>query len=881
LLTGNEIRERFLKYFESKGHTRVASSSLVPYHDPTLLFTNAGMNQFKDVFLGLEKPPYHRAVTAQKCVRAGGKHNDLDTVGRTARHHTFFEMLGNFSFGDYFKKDAIVYAWEFLTDEMGLPKDKLYITVYTDDDEAEALWLAHTSVPKERIVRLGEKDNFWAMGDVGPCGPCSEILVDRGERYACGPDCGIGVCDCDRYLEIWNLVFMQYNRDADGTMTPLPRPSIDTGMGLERMTAVVQDVESNYDTDIMAAIVTEVEGICGKPYRKDMTGFPFRVIADHIRSGTFLISDGVLPSNEGRGYVLRRILRRAIRFGRNLGIEEPFMHRLVDVVVRQMNLAYPELTESRDSVKDVLRREEDRFRETLDAGIRLAQDIIEKARASGETVLDGQQIFKLYDTFGFPFDLSEDIAEEAGLTIDKPGFEEAMNRQRQQSKDARKEESAQDVALLVSRLCQGEATLFVGYDRLHTSGQAEIILREDEPVEAANEGESVILIFPETPFYAEGGGQVADHGRINGKDGGVEVESVWRLPDGRIIHEGRVFGQIRQSDTFQLQVDEDYRRQTQANHTCTHLLHKALIEVLGSHVSQAGSVVEPSRLRFDFAHPEAMTDTEIAFVERKVNQAIEAAYPVSSKVMSLEDAKSLGAIALFGEKYGDSVRVVSVEGYSMELCGGTHAANTSFAGVFKVVSEGAVSAGVRRIEAVSGTGVLKLLEEREGTIKRIAAALKVPDAALETRIRNLTENQRYLEKALEQAEGKIASLQSGKLMDNVQTIADVPVLIARVEARDKESYLGLSDTLKDRLGTGIIVLGAVIEDKAGFIVAVSKDLTARGFHAGRIVKDVAAVAGGSGGGKPELAQAGGKDPALIDKALTEAKNIILNMAEKG
>ena len=879
-LTGNEVRERFLQYFESKGHTRVASSSLVPYKDPTLLFTNAGMNQFKDVFLGLDKLPFTRATTAQKCVRAGGKHNDLETVGRTARHHTFFEMLGNFSFGDYFKDDAIRFAWEFLTVELGLPTENLYITIFTDDDEAEALWLKHSTVPKERIIRLGEKDNFWAMGDTGPCGPCSEIHIDRGEQYACGPDCGIGKCDCDRFLEIWNLVFMQYDRDADGVMRPLPRPSIDTGMGLERITSVLQDVPSNYDTDIMTDIVQAVVEICGKPYEKDMRGFPFRVVADHIRSCTFLISDGVLPSNEGRGYVLRRILRRAIRFGRSLGIGEPFMYRLVDAVVRQMGDAYPDLIANREAVRQAIKKEEDRFQETLDAGIRMAQEIIEKTKAQGETVVAGQQVFKLYDTFGFPFDLSQDIAEEAGLTIDMDGFREAMDHQRRQSKDARKEEGTQETALLVSRLSRGAATVFVGYDRLQTTARAEIMIREGEAVETANEGETVLLVFPETPFYAESGGQVSDRGYITAGDGAAEVTGVTRLPDGRIVHEGIVRGQIRISDTFSLDVDETVRQQIRANHSATHLLQKALREVLGDHVSQAGSMVEPTRLRFDFVHPEHMTEAEIADVERRVNAAIAAGYPVATELMTQEQAKARGATALFGEKYGDVVRVVSMGDYSCELCGGTHLANTSLAGLFKIVSEGAVSAGVRRIEAVTGTGVLLLLEEKESLLLHIADMLKVPVSAAEKRLQNLVENHRYLEKALEKAEGRIASLESGRLMDRVLDVAGVPVLVARVEARDKESFLSLSDTYRDKLGGGVVILGAVLDDKTSFIVTVSKDLSVKGLHAGNLVREIARVAGGSGGGRQDMAQAGGKDPALLDAALSEAAAIVRDALQK-
>ncbi|MCL2122343.1 MAG: alanine--tRNA ligase, partial [Clostridiales bacterium] len=746
-------------------------------------------------------------------------------------------------------------------------------------DDAERLWLAHSSVPGERIIRMGEKDNFWAMGDTGPCGPCSEIYIDRGEAFSCGPGCGIGQCDCDRYLEIWNLVFMQYNRDADGNLTPLPKPSIDTGMGLERVTAVIQDVESNYDTDILVPIMKAVEEVCGKLYYKDKRGFPFRVIADHIRSCTFLISDGVLPSNEGRGYVLRRILRRAIRFGRTLGIEKPFMYLLVEAVIRQMGDAYPELKGNQASIENTMKREEERFRETLDTGIRMAQELIEKTKAQGGSALDGQQVFKLYDTFGFPFDLSQDIAEEAGLSIDKERFEEAMERQRLQSKGARKDEGAFDLALLVNRLYQGSATEFVGYDTLSLSEQADMILREEELTEAANEGETVLLLFPKTPFYAESGGQVSDRGQISAKNGKVEITSVTRLPDGKILHEGTVQGQIRKNETFVLQVDTDCRSLTQANHTATHLLHKALREVLGSHVYQAGSLVESLRLRFDFAHPEHMTEEAISQVEHKVNQAIASAYPVSTEIVPIEKAKEQGAIALFGEKYGDTVRVVSIGDYSKELCGGTHVHNTASVGLFKIVSEGAVSAGVRRIEAVTGAGVLALLDEKEALIQHMAQLLKVPVSALDKRIQNLQETNRALEKALEKAEGEIASLQSASSMDRILNISGIPVMISRVKARDKESFLSLSDTFRDRLGSGIVILGAEIEEKTQFVVTVSPDLVKKGLHAGKLIKEIAGVAGGTGGGRPAMAQAGGKDPALLDKALEEAKTILLNETE--
>ena len=882
-LSGNEIREKFLSFFESHGHARVDSSSLVPYDDPTLLFANAGMNQFKSLFLGLEKRAYTRAVTAQKCVRAGGKHNDLDTVGRTARHFTFFEMLGNFSFGDYFKEDAIKFAWEFITVELGLPKDKLYATIYTDDDEAQRLWLTHTSIPNERIIRLGAKDNFWEMGDTGPCGPCSEIMVDRGEQHSCGPDCGIGTCDCDRFLEIWNLVFMQYNRDADGNMTPLPKPSIDTGMGLERVTSVVQEVASNYDTDIMKNIIRAVTQVTGKPYYQaidDARGFPVRVIADHIRSCVFLISDGVLPGNEGRGYVLRRIMRRAIRFGRVLGADKPFMYKLTDAVVGEMGGAYPDLIKNRDMIEKAIRLEEERFQETLDAGIRMAREIIDKTKSEGLKILDGARVFKLYDSFGFPYDLCADIAEEEGLGIDKAGFDEAMELQRSRSKLARKEAGAPELALLVNRLCQGAPTEFKGYEALETTATASAMIREDELVNVANEGEDVSLIFPETVFYAESGGQVADHGLISGKDGAAEIEAVHKLPDGRIVHQGRVRGQIRVDEQLTLRVDPARRRRVMSNHTGTHLLHKALREILGDHVSQAGSMVEPSRLRFDFTHPEAVTDAQLGMIESRANQAIASAYPVSTRLMSPREARDLGAIALFGEKYDEIARVVSIGDYSMELCGGTHVKNTAHIGVIKIVSESAVSAGVRRIEAITGTDVLDLLNEKEAVLSRVAGALKSPVNAIEQRLHNVIETNRTLEKALEKTEGRIASLQAGSLADQAIDIGGIPVVIARVEARDKENFLSLSDSLRDRLGGGIVALGAVIDDKTSFIVTVSKDLVSRGAHAGAIAKEIAAAAGGSGGGRPDMAQAGGRDPGLLDAALRSAKSIIEGLAEK-
>lgn len=875
MLTGNQIREMFLAFFESKGHTRVSSSSLVPHNDPTLLFTNAGMNQFKDVFLGLEKRPYSRATTSQKCVRAGGKHNDLDTVGRTARHHTFFEMLGNFSFGDYFKKDAILFAWEFLTEKVGLPADKLYATIYKDDDEAFRLWQELTPIPPERIIRLGEKDNFWSMGDTGPCGPCSEILIDRGEKYTCGPDCGIGSCECDRYLEIWNLVFMQYNRDAEGNLNPLPRPSIDTGMGLERLTSVVQNVDSNYDTDLLKEIITAIEEVSGKTYYKDQQGFPFRVIADHIRSCSFLISDGVIPSNEGRGYVLRRILRRAVRFGKVLGIEKPFLSDLVPVVVRLMSGSYPEIRENADYVARVIMNEEERFHETLNDGIRLAQEIVGSVKAQGGDTIPGKEIFRLYDTFGFPIDLTQDIAEEAGLQVDLDGFNRAMEEQRRRAKAARQEVRTWDLALTVTNLA-GELppSVFTGYETLSQQAQIQALIREGELVDEAKEGEEVYLIVDKTPFYPEGGGQVSDVGEILGSGGKVSVTAVIKLPDGKIVHQGVVKGTLKNTERVIMDVASNNRLAAARNHTATHLLHKALQTVLGEHVHQAGSVVEPDRLRFDFTHFTAVTAQELVEIEKLVNAKILEAIPVTRQEMTLDQAKEAGATALFGEKYGDRVYVVKVGGYSMELCGGTHMLNTSQIGLFKIISEGAVGAGLRRIEAVTGQGVMNYLMEKELQLEEITTLLKTPANELGHRIQGLLEELKSKEKRLEQLEAQTAKSQVEDLARKTVLVKGVPVLVSRVQARDMDTLRNMSDMFREKLNSGIVVLGATMNDKVSFIVAVTKDLAGKKAHAGNIIREVAQIAGGSGGGRPDLAQAGGRDIAKLDEALQQAVQII-------
>lgn len=875
MLTGNQIREMFLAYFESKGHMRVSSSSLVPHDDPTLLFTNAGMNQFKDVFLGLDKRGYTRATTAQKCVRAGGKHNDLDTVGRTARHHTFFEMLGNFSFGDYFKKDAILYAWEFLTVKMGLPADKLYATIYKDDDEAYELWRELTPVPPERIIRLGEKDNFWAMGDTGPCGPCSEILIDRGEKYTCGPDCGIGKCDCDRYLEIWNLVFMQYNRDSSGTLTPLPRPSIDTGMGLERITSVVQQVDTNYDTDLLREIITAIENLSHKKYYGDQRGFPLRVVADHIRSCTFLISDGVLPSNEGRGYVLRRILRRAVRFGKVLEIEGSFMHGLVPVVVKLMGEAYPELHDKADYVAKVIRLEEERFQETLNDGIRLAQEIIKGVKEKGQDIISGNDVFRLYDTYGFPIDLTQDIAEEAGLSVDLQGFNVSMDQQRKRARAARQDNKAWDLAMTVTSLV-GElpATDFSGYETLTHEASIQALIKDGELVSEVQEGEEVYLIVNRTPFYAESGGQAGDKGEVKAPGGRIIITATRKMPDGKIVHQGIVYGYIKQTDRVTLQVNPELRNSTARNHTATHLLHKALKDTLGEHVNQAGSAVEPERMRFDFTHFTAVSPEELRKIEDIVNEKILVALDVNARESTLEQAKREGAVALFGEKYGDAVRVITVDNYSKELCGGTHVKNTSQIGMFKIISEGAVGAGLRRIEAVTGEGVRKYFLDREQILEDISMMLKSPIPEIPRKVMAILDDSKHKDKILGQYESQAAKSQVDYLLNKVVIIKEIPLLAADVQARDMETLRKMADMFREKLKSGIVVLGSVMEDKVNFIVAVTKDLTTQGIHAGKIIKEVSQIAGGSGGGRPDMAQAGAKDTAKLVEAISKVPEII-------
>lgn len=878
MLSGKEVRKKFIEYFQSKGHTHVASSSLVPHNDPTLLFTNAGMNQFKDIFLGLEKRPYVRAVTSQKCVRAGGKHNDLDTVGRTARHHTFFEMLGNFSFGDYFKRDAITYAWEFLTKEIGLPEDKLYITIYKDDDEAFQLWQELTPVPKERILRLGEKDNFWSMGDTGPCGPCSEILIDRGEEKKCdAPICAIGECDCDRWLEIWNLVFMQFNRDEKGNMTPLPRPSIDTGMGLERITSVVQNVNSNYDTDLIRPLIEEVEKISNKSYHPGLKGFPFRVIADHARSCTFLINDGVLPSNEGRGYVLRRILRRAVRFGKVLDINEPFLYKLCPVVLDLMIDTYPELKDNLEYVQKVIRLEEERFQETINEGIKLVNEIITRIKQEGRKEISGEEAFTLYDTYGFPLDLTEDIAEEEGLTVDKEGFNNAMEKQRERARSAQKDVHAWDLALTVSeQLGELPPSQFVGYDTFVAESTIQGIIVEGKRVQEAREGEQVFIIIDKTPLYPEGGGQVADIGMISGISGVVTVEKVTKLPDGKIVHYGTVQGDIKVGQTVKVQTNAEVRKDTARNHTATHLLHKALKEILGEHVNQAGSSVDANRLRFDFSHFNAVSKEELEKVEAKVNEEILKAHSVEYFETDLDKAKELGAVALFGEKYGDKVRCVKAGDYSIELCGGTHVSNTGQIGLFKILSEGAVAAGIRRIEGVTGHKALEVVKETERELQTLADILKVNVKDLPVKAEQLLTQLKEKEKEVEKLRAESQKQQVGQLLANVVEIGGLKILSVEVKASDMNELRSMADMFRDQLGSGVVVLGSQNEGKVNLVAAATKDAVQKGIHAGNIVREVAKKTGGGGGGRPDMAQAGGKDPAKLTEALKMVEILIKN-----
>jgi alanyl-tRNA synthetase len=876
-MTGNEIRQKFLQYFQERGHELVESSPLVPHDDPTLLFTNAGMVQFKRLFMGEEKRDYVRAATSQRCVRAGGKHNDLENVGYTARHHTFFEMLGNFSFGDYFKEEAIRYAWEFLTDEVKLDRERLWISVFQDDDEAFSLWRKIAGVEAERIVRMGEKDNFWAMGDTGPCGPCSEIHYDQGPEVGCGrPDCRLG-CDCDRYLEVWNLVFMQFNRAEDGTMTPLPKPSIDTGMGLERIAAVVQGKLTNYDSDLFTTIFRRIEAVTGKTYETDAkVDTAMRVIADHSRATAFLVADGVLPSNEGRGYVLRRIMRRAIRFGRFLGMKKPFLAEITGAVVEQMQDAYPHLLEARQLLTKVVNNEEERFLETVDNGLVMLNQEISRLNKAGESTVAGEFIFKLYDTFGFPVDIVRDIAIDKGLRIDEAGFHAAMEVQRQQSKKSWKAGGlAEQGAAVRELLASGRKTRFVGYDRLEAESEiVGLISASGTAAGQAIKDEQVSVVCSETPFYAESGGQIGDRGLIKGPAGVAEVLDTVAVGDGLILHRAEVkSGTLAVGETVKLIVEESLRRMTAANHTATHLLQAALKELLGEHVKQSGSLVNPERLRFDFTNFAPLSAEELLRVEDLVNREIRANLIVQTAVQDREAAVKGGAIALFGEKYTDEVRVVSVGEFSKELCGGSHVAATGEIGLFKIIGESGIAAGVRRIEAVTGAGALARFRETEGQLKEIAEQLKTNPEDIRHRIAKLQARQKELEKELAHLATRQSVGDLEQILAGAREVNGIKVVAARIQVDSPKTLREVGDRVRDRLDSGVAVLGAVVADKVSLLAVVSKDLQER-CPAGKLVKELATVVGGSGGGRPDMAQAGGTMPDKLDEALARVSEVV-------
>ncbi len=861
-----DIRSSFLEYFKSKGHTIVASSSLVPGNDPTLLFVNSGMVQFKDVFLGKDKRAYSRATTSQRSVRAGGKHNDLENVGYTARHHTFFEMLGNFSFGDYFKKDAIPFAWNLLTGVYKLPKDKLWVTVYHTDDEAYDIWANDIGVPKERIVRIGDKpggqkfqsDNFWQMADTGPCGPCSEIFYDHGPEVAGGPP-GSPDADGDRYIEIWNLVFMQFNRDEKGVMHPLPKPSVDTGMGLERVAAVLQGVHSNYEIDLFQELIRAAARETGAT---DLKSPSLNVIADHIRACSFLIVDGVIPGSEGRGYVLRRIVRRAIRHGYKLGQKKPFFHKLVADLDRVMGAAYPELTAIKDRVAQVLKTEEERFAETLEHGM----GVLEGALAGESPMLDGETAFKLYDTFGFPVDLTADICRERGIQIDFAGFEAAMEAQRERARSASK------FSMSAGLDYSGNKTEFHGYESLALKGKVIALYRDGTQVDGLAAGDTGVVVLDRTPFYAESGGQVGDRGEMSSAGATFTVEDTQKIQPEVFGHHGTVkAGALRVGDEVNAQVDTAARARAAWNHSATHLMHAALRTVLGNHVQQKGSLVDGQKTRFDFSHNEPMTDAQMRKVEELVNCEIRANAEVSARVMKYDDAIKAGAMALFGEKYGDEVRVIGMGAFSTELCGGTHVKRTGDIGLFKIVSESGVAAGIRRVEAVTGEGALAHVQSQEARLAEAAASVKSTPHELTARIAQILDNVKTLERELSKLKSKVASSQGDDLASSAIDVKGAKVLAATLEGADAKALRETMDKLKDKLKSAAIVLGSSADGKVSLIAGVTADLTGR-VKAGELVNFVAQQVGGKGGGRPDMAQAGGTDPSKLGSALDSVKS---------
>jgi alanyl-tRNA synthetase len=876
IMTGNDIRQRFLGFFADHGHTVVPSSSLIPRDDPTLLFTNAGMVQFKDVFLGRERRTYTRAATSQKCMRAGGKHNDLENVGRTARHHTFFEMLGNFSFGDYFKTDAIAYAWAFVTQSLGLPRDRLYVSIYRDDDEAFEIWHRQVGIPAERIFRFGDKDNFWAMGDTGPCGPCSEIFYDHGPELSCGRvSCTVG-CDCDRYVEIWNLVFMQFERDASGQLTPLPRPSIDTGMGLERITAVLQGVHSNYDTDLLRPIIRYVEEQSGKSYgASEDHDVSMRVIADHARATSFLLGDGVLPSNEGRGYVLRRIVRRAARHGRMLGFSEPFFHRVLGVVADAMGGVYAELEASRRFAAEVTLHEEERFAFTLETGMRVLSKVSEETRQQGGTLIPGEEVFKLYDTYGFPLDLAEEIVRDQGLALDIAGYERAMDRQRELARAAWKGSGEEAIKSVYPTLAERlGSTRFLGYDTLEAQGKVLAILVNDQMVETAEEGAEVEIVIDQTPFYAEGGGQVGDSGLLVSPNVILEVKNTKRPVGDLIVHQALVQrGRLRVHEVLHARVESQRRQAIALNHTGTHILHATLKQVLGDHVKQAGSLVAPDHLRFDFTHFGRLADRDLYQVEDIVNARIREDRPVEVVHSALHDALKMGAVALFGEKYGDDVRVVKIGDFSLELCGGTHLRSTGEIGLFKVTQASGVAAGVRRIEALTGEAAFEHVRREEAVLQELRGLLRAQAFEEPRRVQRLIEQVRVLEREVEMLKARLASARTEELQGDVVEVNGVKVLTLSDNQMGQADLRNLVDRAKERLRSGVVVATAVAEGKVALVAGVTADLTRR-VHAGELAKAIAALIDGSGGGRADMAQAGGKKPEQLATALAQVPLLV-------
>ncbi|MDC3214127.1 alanine--tRNA ligase [Pseudoalteromonas distincta] len=852
-MTTAQIRQQFLDFFASKQHQIVPSSSLIPGNDATLLFNNAGMVQFKDVFLGAESRPYTRATSSQRCVRAGGKHNDLENVGYTARHHTFFEMLGNFSFGDYFKQDAIKFAWEFLTEVVKLPQEKLLVTIYHDDEEAFEYWSKDIGLSEDRIIRIATSDNFWSMGDTGPCGPCSEIFYDHGEHIWGGPP-GTPEEDGDRFIEIWNLVFMQYNRQSDGTMLPLPKQSVDTGMGLERISAILQGVHSNYEIDLFQGLIAAAASVTNA---QDMDDKSLRVVADHIRSCAFLISDGVMPSNEGRGYVLRRIIRRAVRHGNKLGAQGSFFYKLVAALIEQMGQAYPELAKQQEIIEKVLRIEEEQFGKTLERGLAILEESLSDLKGD---IIPGDLVFKLYDTYGFPADLTADVARERQMTIDHQGFEECMAVQRKTAQQAGKFGADYNEQLKSEKL-----TEFKGYDSTHHSATVVEIFAGGEAVLLLEDGQQGIVVLDRTPFYAESGGQTGDTGTITVAGGEFNVTNTTKLGNA-FAHHGTVQGRIGVNDKVDATIDDARRDSIKKNHTATHILHEALRQLLGDHVGQKGSLVQPDRLRFDFSHFEAVTKDELREIERVVNDEIRRNFALNTELMAIDDAKAKGAMALFGEKYDDEVRVVTIGDYSIELCGGTHVERAGDIGLFKIVSESGIAAGVRRIEAVTGADAVAYVSEQEQQLHDVAALVKGDSASVLEKVTALLERSKGLEKQIAQLNDKLASAAGASLLDSIVEINGVKLLVANVEGTESKALRGMVDDLKNKIGSGVIALGVASGDKVSLIAGVTKDLTGK-VKAGELVNHMAGQVGGKGGGRPDMAQAGGSEPQNLAAAL--------------